>query len=439
MAGRTVGRRWAMWLAAAVVAGCGGGGGSGDPGSDSCDVASQNAWMRDYMNDRYFWAGKSPNPDPSGYGSVESYFEALLFPGDGVDSADRWSYITDSESYNRFFGDGKTLGYGVFVNGLEATLPLKLRYVEPLSPAAAAGLRRGDEIVSINGRPAAEVVAADDYTMLSPTAEGERLTFELRQGGVPRTVQLSAAIYALVPVPVSTVFTLPSGVKAGYLLLKDFVTQAEAPLAAAIADIRQQGATELILDLRYNGGGRVSTANVLASLVAGATNNGKVFTQLRYNAKNAASNTEFVLANGGGAAFSRVIVLTGARTCSASEMLVNGLTPHVQVVTLGGTTCGKPYGFNPVQSCGSTFSAVNFETVNALGEGRYVDGIAANCSVADDFSGELGDPAEKLAAAAQGYLSSGVCPAVSEGRTSGWGARRGMRAVPVERLDRRVQ
>ncbi len=439
MAGRAVGRRLAAWLAAAVVAGCGGGGGSSNPGSDSCDVASQNVWLQAYMNDRYFWAGIAPSPDPSGYDSVESYFEALLYPGDGVTSADRWSYITDSESYNRFFGDGMTLGYGVFVNGLEATLPLKLRYVEPLSPAAAAGLRRGDEIVAINGRSAAEVVAADDYTMLSPTAEGELLTLEVRQGGLPRTVQLAAAIYALVPVPVSTVFTLPSGSKAGYLVLKDFVTQAEAPLATAIAEIRQQGATELILDLRYNGGGRVSTANVLASLVAGASNNGEVFTRLRYNAKNAASNTDFVLANGSGAAFSRVIVLTGARTCSASEMLVNGLKPHVQVVTLGGTTCGKPYGFNPVQSCGSTFSAVNFETVNALGEGGYVDGISANCGVADDFSGELGDATEKLAAAAQGYLSSGVCPAVSDGRTSGFGARRGLRDVPGERLDRRAQ
>lgn len=440
MAARMGGGRLAALIAAAVMVSCGGGGdGGGTPGSSSCDVASQNTWLQAYMKDRYFWNAVSPSPDPSGFASVNDYFEALLYPGDAVIPADRWSYITDSASYNRFFGDGMTLGYGVFVNGIEATLPLKMRYVEPLSPAAAAGLKRGDEIVSLNGRSAAEVVAAADFTVLSPTTEGEVLTLEVRQGGVTRTVALNAATYALVPVPVSTVFTLPSGSKAGYLVLKDFVTQAEAPLASVLADFRQQGATELIVDLRYNGGGRVSTANVLASLIAGAAHNGKVFTQLRYNAQHQASNAAFRLANGSGAAFSRVVVLTGPRTCSASEMLVNGLKPHLQVVTIGASTCGKPFGFNPVESCGSTFSAVNFETVNALGEGGYVDGIAANCSASDDFSGELGEATEKLAAAAQSYLSSGVCPAVSDGRSSGFTARRGLRGAPGERLDRRSQ
>jgi hypothetical protein len=443
MAAKMGGGRLAALIAAAVMVSCGGGGdgggdGGGTPGSSSCDVASQNSWLRAYMKDRYFWSAVSPSPDPSGFASVSDYFGALLYPGDAVIPADRWSYITDSASYNRFFGEGMTLGYGVFVNGIEATLPLKMRYVEPLSPAAAAGLKRGDEIVSLNGRSAAEVVTAVDFAVLSPTTQGEVLTLEVRQAGVTRTVALSAATYALVPVPVSTLFTLPSGSKAGYLLIKDFVTQAEAPLASALANLRQQGATELIVDLRYNGGGRISTANVLASLIAGATHNGKVFTQLRYNAQRQASNAEFRLANGSGDAFSRVVVLTGPRTCSASEMLVNGLKPYVNVVTIGATTCGKPFGFNPVESCGSTFSAVNFETVNALGEGGYVDGIAANCSAGDDFSGELGESTEKLAAAAQSYLGSGVCPAVSGERTSGFAARRGVRAVPVERRGMRA-
>lgn len=439
MAVRMGGPRWAAWVAAAMLAGCGGGDG-GTAGSDSCDVASQNRWLQSYMNDRYLWSGSAPSPDPSAYASVDSYFQALLFPGDASVPADRWSYITDSVSYNRFFGDGMTLGYGVFVNGIEGTLPLKLRYVEPLSPAAAAGLKRGDEIVSMNGRSAADVVAAADFAPLTPATEGELLTLEIRQGGITRTVSLSAATYSLVPVPVSTVFTLPNGTKAGYLVLKDFITQAESPLATALDGFRQQGATELILDLRYNGGGRVSTANVLASLVAGASGNGKVFTQLKYNARHQGSNNTFYMSGGSGAAFSRVIVLTGARTCSASEMLVNGLVPHVDVRTIGGTTCGKPVGFNPVESCGSTFSAVNFESLNANDQGRYYNGIVANCVVEDDFSGELGDPAEKLGAAALSFLTNHVCPVTSSAqRAPGLGAKRLLRSLPGERLDRRAE
>ena len=111
--------------------------------------------------------------------------------------------------------------------------------------------------------------------------------------------------------------------------------------------------------------------------------------------------------------FARVVVLTGARTCSASELIVNGLKPYAQVVTVGAQSCGKPFGFNPTNSCTSTFSAVNFEALNALGEGRYYDGIAATCPVADDFNGQLGDAAEKLTAAAASYLQTGVCPPVA--------------------------
>lgn len=223
---------------------------------------------------------------------------------------------------------------------------------------------------------------------------------------------LSAATYPLTPVPVSHVLTLANGAKAGYLVLKEFVTQAQAPLAEAFQVFRAAGASELILDLRYNGGGRISVANVLASLVAGRAHDGKVFTRLNFNAKQSSSNSSYKLA-ATATGFARVMVLTGSRTCSASELIVNGLKPYVEVVTLGGQTCGKPVGFVPEKSCGSTVSAVNFETLNALGEGDYYDGIAASCAVAEDFDKVFGDPTETLTAAALSYLQSGHCPTLA--------------------------
>lgn len=395
----------------ALVACGGGGGGSGGSGSASCDLASQRTWLRDYMQDMYYWSGQSPNPAPLAGDSLSGYFGKLLFPGDGSVPADRWSYIESSASYSQFFEEGRTLGYGLAVNGLEGRLPLKLRYVEPGSPAAAAGLRRGDTVVSVNGVSAASLVAGGDYSVLSPANEGETITVELNTASGRRTASLVAAVFTLTPVSTTRVLTLAGGKKAGYVMLKDFIPQAETPLANAFASFRAAGATELIIDLRYNGGGRISTSNALASLVSGFAHSGKVFATLTYNPQQQALNKDFTLTAKPGPVFQRVVVITGARTCSASELVVNGLKPYATVVTIGDASCGKPFGFNPADSCGNTFSAVNFETVNGAGAGRYYDGLAATCPVDETFSGALGDPTETLTAAAVSYLATDACPA----------------------------
>ena len=425
-------------LLAIALSSCGGGSSTPAAGSAQCDLDSQKNWLRSHMLDSYFWAGASPNPEPAAYDTLQKYFDALRYSGAGAVPADRWSYISDSASYNRFFGEGRTLGYGLFVNGLELQLPLKVRFIEAQSPAAAQGLVRGDVILAINGRSAADIVAANDFNVLSPAKEGDTLTVQVATAAGSRTLTLTATTYALTPVPVSRVLTLANGVKAGYLVMKDFISQAEAPLAAAFSEFHSAGATELILDLRYNGGGRVSTSNVLASLVAGGAHNGQVFTRLSYSAQQASRNTSYVFA-ATDTGFARVVVLTGERTCSASELVVNGLKPYVNVVTVGAQSCGKPFGFNPTASCSSTFSAVNFESLNALGEGRYYDGIAATCPVAEDFSGQLGDPAEKLTAAAASYLQTGVCPAVAaaQERERSLSVVRRARAAPPEPGERR--
>ena len=419
---------------------CGGGTDSTpEPTANSapgCDVTSQKDWLRAYMADQYFWTGTAPNPDPAGYSTVQSYYDALLFTGDAVVPKDKWSYITPTAAYNQFFGAGKTMSYGVFVNGVEGVLPLRLRYIEPQSPAALAGLKRGDIIVSANARSASELISSKDFSVLTPTSVGDNLSLQIDSGAGARAVTLTAASFDLTPVSSAQVLTLPGGAKAGYVLLKDFISQSEAPLTAAFANFRAQRATELIIDLRYNGGGLLSTSNLLASLVAGATSSGQVFTQLNRNARNQAANTTFRLTTAPAPAFSRVVVLTGSRTCSASELLVNGLKPYVNVITVGAVTCGKPFGFYPVDHCGSTFSAVNFETVNGAGQGRYYNGIAPTCPAADDFKGELGTPSEALTAVAADYLRTGVCSTVSVPLTAN--SRRaalGFGSLPNSRID----
>jgi carboxyl-terminal processing protease len=426
-----------------VLASCGGGG-----GSDSCSVGDQQSWLRSYFNSHYFWYQLSPNPSPAGFASVGAYFDALLYgggdpiPGGGgaLWPADRYSDFQSTESFNRFFGDGQTLGYGLAVNGLEAidqgATRLFVRYVEPASPAAVAsgvagGLVRGDEILSINGVAAATVIAQDDFSALTPDQAGDSLNLVIRRAsGATANVTLLAAVFALTPVQNGKVVFSPNGRRMGYVFVKDMISQVGTPLANTMTNFRNQGIQELVLDLRYNGGGLVSVGSTVASYASGSGANGQLYTRLLYNDKQSASNQDFLFSNPGAwSGFARAYVLMGERTCSASEQVVNGLRGvGIDVVAIGDTSCGKPVGFLPADGeCGTTYSVVNFEGVNALNQGRYFDGLNPTCAVAEDFSRPAGDLADPLLVAAKHYVDNGACP-VSASRESPLARPSGRRA-----------
>jgi len=271
-------RRVVVALSAVLLVACGGGGGGGGVESArTCDVGARKAWLRDYMDDWYFWYRISPRPNPEPFETVDAFFDALLYGGaDPSFPRDRWSGFQSTESFNRFFGDGQALGYGLSVNGLEAVevpgTPLYVRYVEPLSDAARQGVRRGDEVRSIDGVPAADLirqVADNRFTVLSPTAAGTTATLVLRSGGVDRSVVVRADVFALTPVAGSAVYTSQGGRRIGYLAVKDMISQAERGLDAAFQGFRQQGVQDLVLDLRYNPGGSLGTAAAIARHLLG--------------------------------------------------------------------------------------------------------------------------------------------------------------------------
>src|SRR5205085_9218900 len=155
-------------------------------------------------------------------------------------------------------------------------------------------------------------------------------------------------------------------VNVGYLDYSQFVTYSLADLQNAISTFAQQGATELVLDLRYNGGGDVATSRDLGSLVAGARVAGQLFAALRYNDKNQARNSDyrFTAPTASIPSLTRVFIIASGNTASASELVINGLKPFMDVVLVGETTYGKPYGFEPFSYCGTTYNAVNFDVLN---------------------------------------------------------------------------
>ena len=420
-------RRLALALPIFMAA-CGGGG-DGSPGAGSCSVADEQSFLSSYFDDNYFWYRLAPKPAPDGFSTTAAYFNALLYrggdaiPGGGATwPSDRYSGFQSTESFNRFFGDGQTLSYGLAVAGLEVkgqpNAPLYVRYLEPAGPAALAGVARGERVMSLNGRTAVDIITADDFSALTPNASGDVLDVVLRNAaGQDRSVRLTATVFDLTPVQSGQVVQSPNGrQRIGYVFVKDMITQVGPPLGSVMTNFRNQGIQQLVLDLRYNGGGLVSMGATVASYGAGNRGSGQVYTTLLYNDKQSNNNQNFTFNNPAAwAGFSKVYVLAGERTCSASEQVVNGLRGvGVDAVLIGDVTCGKPVGFLPRDNaCGTTYSIVNFEGVNARNEGRYFNGLTPTCAVAEDFSRPIGALDDPLLVAAAHYVDNAACPVSS--------------------------
>jgi C-terminal processing protease CtpA/Prc len=311
--------------------------------------------------------------------------------------------------------NGDDLGYGLFVNGIEVqgtAGPLLVRYIDPGSPAATAGIVRGDEITSINGVPAATVIANNDYSALTSNTAGQTVTVATHNASGDHTITLTSVVYPLTPVQGTRIVTSPGGHAMGYLMVTDMIDQALAPYDAAFAQFKAAAVQDVVIDLRYMGSGFVNDGEIMASYPAAPTTTGQVYARLFYNALTAPNLNSFYTFDpfNNALGLSRVFVLTGPRTCAAAEQLVNGLSPYVGVITLGDTTCGKPVGSNPVSNCGTTYSPVTFQITNANNQGQYFTGLAATCPVAEDMGVAIGADTDPLLAGAEHYADSGACP-----------------------------
>ncbi|MBI2768075.1 MAG: hypothetical protein HYX47_00490 [Burkholderiales bacterium] len=389
--------------------------------NDTCSAPAQRAWVRTFMDDQYFWFGNQRAPDESA-ATIDAYFRSVLFQ-----PTDRYSFVQSTAAFNQVFTEGRRIGFGYTLVWADAAqTQLRVRNVEPLSPIAAAGLKRGDTVLSIDGFTPAQVIAGAVGVV---DTVGISRVFKVRRAGVEQTITASSADYAISPVLAATVFDVAragGNVKVGYLAYQQFVAYSNPAVASAINAFAAAGVQELVLDLRYNGGGSVVTARDLAHMVAGSGVAAKTFSELRFNSKHPENNqnirfqgVEQLLPAPPLAGLARVMVLTSGATASASELVINGLKPYMNVVTVGSTTYGKPYGFIPRDMCGNNYNAVNFDAVNSVGVGGYINGLPANCAAADDLDHALGDPAEGQTQAALSYMLTGACRAPQAGRRQG--------------------
>lgn len=396
------------YLAATLFVATGSAGCASDEGiaSEDCSVQGKNQYVYELMRDRYLWADQSPNIDPLAYDSPEAVLEAMAYR-----SQDRWSGIQAAEQRARYFSEGRYLGVGVqFVSTRDDEVRIALTYHD--SPAARAGIRRGMSVVSVNDQPLASILAEGSWaTVDGPDEPGVEVKYELRDlDGSIRTIVLQKDWVQIQTVLEARTLDTQQG-KVGYLLFTSFLGTAPDELRRAFGEFAAQGVTDLVIDLRYNGGGLLSSAAVLGSLILDGGQAGKPLTRLLYNARHAAEDGDLLLPEEQiGLGLERLFVLTGPGTASASELLVNGLRPFIPVHLVGGTTHGKPVGSYTFNYCDMAVVPITFRLVNSAGEGDYFEGLQPSCVIADDLEHALGDPDESRLTAALALMTGAPCP-----------------------------
>ncbi|HEX3475602.1 MAG TPA: S41 family peptidase [Kofleriaceae bacterium] len=411
-------------------------------------VMDEKLWVRSWINDLYLWYREVPNVDITKAPTAVDYFDQEKTPATTPSGKpkDQFHFIYDTPFWEALSQGGTEASYGVQWALLRTSPPrsLTIAYVQPGSPAAMVDppLGRGAQVLTIDG---VDVENGSDTTTLnaglSPANLDETHTFVVQDlvASSPRTVTLTSTSVEIVPVQNAGTLPVPND-HVGYFLFTDHIATAEKALFDAFTQLSKAGVTDLILDMRYNGGGYLDIASELAYMIAGPSRTaGKTFERLQFNDKYPDTDPfsglplepeGFVNQSLGfvssrlaagmplpSLGLSRVFVLTTSETCSASESVMNSLAGvDVQVIQIGDTTCGKPYGFVPQDNCGTTFFAIQFQGVNNKGFGDYADGfvpggVFQGCTTADDFTHALGDPAEGLIAAALQYRASSTCPA----------------------------
>lgn len=384
-----------------------------------------NSWIYDNMNVFYLWGDKMPakantnrNQDP------DKYFESLLYQ---YGTVDRFSWIEEDAEALVASLQGVTKSAGASFSAFYAgqntkEVVLAVRYSIKDSPAAKAGLTRGDIITKVNG---VTIDTLNYRTIMSP--DNLTLTLGERSGNTyvsnGKTISLTKAVIQNYPVHFTKIIEA-GGKKIGYVVYNQFIDgitsngvsnkQFNDELRAAFADFKSKGVTELVLDLRYNGGGYNTAAEVLSSLIVKNLKPGTLMYRQIWsvNAKKLIGASDdyyehkWLKEDSNPGNLDRVFVLTSNGTASASELVINNLKPFMEVILVGDHTYGKDVGSITIDDSDNNYrwkwglQPIVIRTVNALGEASYgtKNGFTPNYPVTDNslpFK-PFGDPSETL-------------------------------------------
>jgi carboxyl-terminal processing protease len=442
----------AMVAMVALLAGCGGGGsGGGAAGGGTsvtpmptptptaaaaCSVRDRQDWVLAQMREWYLFPDTLPaSLDPAGYATVDAYLDALTATARSQRKDRFFTYLTSIKAEDAYYNSGSSAGFGFRLVIDPAAQRLFVSESFENTPALAAGIDRGAEIVAIGTsaadlRTIAQIVAASGTAgvtdALGPNTPGTTRLLRVSSGGTTRDVSVAKADYALLPVSTRYGARIinDGGRQVGYVNLRTFINTAEAPLRDAFLGFRNAGVTDIVVDLRYNGGGLVSIAELIGDLMGRNRATSEVFSYTTFRPEKASNNqTRTFQPQPQSVAPTRVAFIGTGGTASASELVINAFQPylHANAALIGTNTYGKPVGQIALDrsACDDRLRVIAFATQNAARQGAYYDGLAsvveASCQANDDVTHPLGDPAEASTRAALDFLGGKSCTRIASG------------------------
>lgn len=438
---------------AALLSSCGGGGGSSDsspppvvvtpppttnppPTNNACSLASRLDWVTARMKEDYLYPELLANIDPAGYTDIQTYLNALTAPARaaGKDKLN-FSYVTSIAEETALTNSGSSAGLGVRLYTEGTRLFISEAFEG--APGLAAGLDRGVEILAV-GTSASTLQNVSDLinagtlsNALGPSDPGVTRTFRIRKvDGTEAIITASKADYALDPVSdrYGSKILDDGGKKVGYVNLRTFIVgNADQQLREVFANFKAQGITEVVIDLRYNGGGLVSVAETLTNLLGANRSSSDILSKTVFNQRLSSNNrTTYFAPQSQSIAPTKIAFIGSSATASASELVMNSLLPYygANIALIGGNTYGKPVGqiARDRAECDDRLRVIAFKTTNRDNQGDYINGLASyfqrTCQAKDDLTRQLGDANETSIKTALDFLGGRSCTPITSGVSS---------------------
>ncbi|MGQ2940674.1 MAG: S41 family peptidase [Blastomonas fulva] len=440
---------------ALLLSACGGGGGSspapsptavaGAPTptpapSPTCSLENRQAFARDVLNEWYLFPELLvTSANPASFTTVQGYIDALTATARAQGKDRFFTFITSIAEENAFNTTGATAGIGIRLSIDTPGRRVLISESFEGAPGLTAGIDRGDEILAIgtassNLRSVSDILAAEGSggitTALGPSTAGTTRLLRVARGGVSREVSVTKADFDLPAVSsrYGARIIQDGGRQIGYLNLRTFISAADTPLRDAFRSFRAAGVTEFIVDFRYNGGGLISTAELLGDLLGGNRTSAELFSGVRFRASKSSRNENtFFNPRTESVSPVKIAFIGTSASASASELVINSLAPYYNrnLALIGSNTFGKPVGQIALDrsACDDRVRVVAFTSVNVRGAGDYFNGLAStldvSCQAADDLTRPLGDPQEASIRGALDFLAGRSCTAIGQSSAAG--------------------
>lgn len=454
----------AMAALIATLSACGGGSSSSGgsvavappppsppPTATICTLRSRQDFVLAALNQNYLFPETLPaNTDPTPFATATAYLDFLTATARAQGRDRFFTFLTSIAEENAFNNSGATAGFGVRI--MTDTAARRLFIIEAFegAPALAAGIDRGTEIIGIGTsssdmRAVNDIIAAEGMSGISnalgPSTAGVTRLLRVADGQGGRDVIVTKADFALQPVSprYGARIIEADGRRIGYLNLRTFINTADAPLRDAVDGFRAAGISQLIIDFRYNGGGLVATAERLGDLLGGNRSRSEIFSSTIFRPERASSNSSrFFNPQPQSVSPMKIAFIGTTATASASELVINSLTPYlgVNLALVGTNTFGKPVGQIAVDrsACDDRLRVVAFSTRNASGFDDYFGGLASavpnSCQADDEISLPLGDAREASVRVALDFLAGRPCTPIVAPRSARALASQGVMLAP---------